>query len=320
MVPATPSSSRRGAFKRLSDLQRHATFGNTEDHPGIPIPPLYYEKRDEKEKTPVAKRASYSFTAIPAEEGKESSFVYKTPEKQKIDRWSGMSSSPFSSSTNTFVPIDRPPLFRSTATPPISPLVGKRLSMSATVSPAPSVVSLALTEDITEASSFMTPSPTTSYLQAASISPYFNNSSSHHHHHHRLSGASSVGSGAPLSPRKSPNKYYQQRRSGTVSPLPFSPSRHSTTIPYSPGGSSIGSHSTSTTLDDASRKQRVKTELCMHYSAGRTCPFGSHCTYAHGEAELQMTKLMDLQSGGLIEDAQTYRTKPCLTWVATGSW
>jgi hypothetical protein len=71
--------------------------------------------------------------------------------------------------------------------------------------------------------------------------------------------------------------------------------------------------------DDSVRKSRIKTEMCMHYSKGRPCPFGSNCTYAHGEEELQMTKLMDLHKAGLI-DVETYRTKPCLTWVTTGSW
>jgi hypothetical protein len=32
-----------------------------------------------------------------------------------------------------------------------------------------------------------------------------------------------------------------------------------------------------------------------------------------------MTKLMDLHKSGLI-DIETYRIKPCLTWVQTGSW
>jgi hypothetical protein len=43
------------------------------------------------------------------------------------------------------------------------------------------------------------------------------------------------------------------------------------------------------------------------------------CTYAHGEEELQMTKLLDLHEAGLV-DMALHRTKPCLTWVATGSW
>ena len=33
----------------------------------------------------------------------------------------------------------------------------------------------------------------------------------------------------------------------------------------------------------------------MHYENNQECPFGSGCTYAHGEEELQLTKLMDLQ-------------------------
>jgi hypothetical protein len=58
----------------------------------------------------------------------------------------------------------------------------------------------------------------------------------------------------------------------------------------------------------------------MHYVKGNVCPFGMNCTYAHGEEELQKTRLMDLQRAGLIEDVETYRTQPCWTHVATGSW
>ena len=32
-----------------------------------------------------------------------------------------------------------------------------------------------------------------------------------------------------------------------------------------------------------------------------------------------MTKLIDLHKAGLV-DMNTFRTKPCLTWVSTGSW
>jgi hypothetical protein len=71
--------------------------------------------------------------------------------------------------------------------------------------------------------------------------------------------------------------------------------------------------------EDPVRRSRLKTEMCMHYENGLSCPFGANCTYAHGEEELQMTKLVDLHRAGLV-DLDTYRIKPCLTWISTGSW
>lgn len=100
---------------------------------------------------------------------------------------------------------------------------------------------------------------------------------------------------------------------------------------------------TTSTDDELNRKSRIKTEMCMHYKNGRICPFGAgesdcllprslssipltffslfptDCTYAHGEEELQMTKLWDLHEAGLV-DKDTFRIKPCFTWISTGSW
>lgn len=70
---------------------------------------------------------------------------------------------------------------------------------------------------------------------------------------------------------------------------------------------------------DPIRKSRIKTEMCLHFINKTSCPFGANCTYAHGEEELQLTRLMDLHEAGLV-DATTYRTVPCLTFVSTGSW
>ena len=71
---------------------------------------------------------------------------------------------------------------------------------------------------------------------------------------------------------------------------------------------------------DPQRQAKVKTELCVHYLNGSSCPFGDKCNYAHGEEELRYTRLCELQQAGLINDVHKYRSHPCLSWVSTGAW
>ncbi len=70
---------------------------------------------------------------------------------------------------------------------------------------------------------------------------------------------------------------------------------------------------------DPFRSAKVKTELCRNFNSAKGCPFGDKCNYAHGENELKFTRLMDLERAGLV-DIEIFRTHPCSSWVATGSW
>jgi hypothetical protein len=70
---------------------------------------------------------------------------------------------------------------------------------------------------------------------------------------------------------------------------------------------------------DKFREAKVKTVLCNYYKTGKACPFRSECLYAHGDDELKYTKLMAMENAGLV-DVETFRTHPCLTWIATGAW
>lgn len=71
---------------------------------------------------------------------------------------------------------------------------------------------------------------------------------------------------------------------------------------------------------DPHRQKKVKTELCLFFSRGTRCPFGSKCNYAHGEDELKYTKLFELEKAGLVTDINAYRAYPCFSWVSTGAW
>lgn len=148
--------------------------------------------------------------------------------------------------------------------------------------------------------------------------PAFSSSSTrvNNNNNNNNSGYESITS-TPTSHKHTPS-YYHGKNNNTISPPPgYSTPRRSPTKRRTPNSaSSTGSNP----ADDPNRKQRLKTELCMHYRKGKKCPFGERCTYAHGEEELQLTKLMDMQRAGLIEDFESYRTKPCWTFVATGSW
>jgi hypothetical protein len=68
--------------------------------------------------------------------------------------------------------------------------------------------------------------------------------------------------------------------------------------------------------DNPEKKKHFKVEMCEAYP---NCRFKDKCNYAHNEAELRLTKLIERHEAGLL-DMKTFRTKPCLTFVSTGSW
>ena len=68
------------------------------------------------------------------------------------------------------------------------------------------------------------------------------------------------------------------------------------------------------------RHKKIKTELCIYFVKNEPCPYGNMCNYAHGEEELRYTKLLELERAGLVNEVDTYRTHPCISWVMTGSW
>ena len=175
-------------------------------------------------------------------------------------------------------------------TPPISPY---HVSSKKAHSPVPSLMSSSTSSEtqVSDATTYYswTSSPSTCYFIAGSPSSYTGNA--------YASAFSSPA--AAQSDMHIPSNAYNVK----------APSPKTKTSP-----------SKTKVIEDPSRKQRIKTELCMHFSKDGNCPFGSECTYAHGEVELKKKRLMELLREGLIEDVTTYRTRSCFTWVTTGSW
>jgi len=66
-------------------------------------------------------------------------------------------------------------------------------------------------------------------------------------------------------------------------------------------------------------KMHLKLEMCESILKGVDCNFGSSCTFAHCESELELTTLREREKAGLV-DIMTFRTRPCLDHVMTGSW
>ena len=75
---------------------------------------------------------------------------------------------------------------------------------------------------------------------------------------------------------------------------------------------------TTRTISGAS-SNKVKTEMCTSIVRGNSCAFGIKCKYAHEIDELSLRTRVERDEAGLI-DLMTFRTRPCLDHVMTGSW
>ena len=63
-----------------------------------------------------------------------------------------------------------------------------------------------------------------------------------------------------------------------------------------------------------------KIEMCKSIMQGEVCQFQDKCKYAHSRNELSHQTLVERRDAGLIGDLTTFRTRPCLDHVMTGSW
>lgn len=65
-----------------------------------------------------------------------------------------------------------------------------------------------------------------------------------------------------------------------------------------------------------------KIELCRSFPNSFECKFGDSCSFAHSYDELQLQTFRERAEKGLIhmDFIETYRSRPCFDFVATGSW
>ena len=109
----------------------------------------------------------------------------------------------------------------------------------------------------------------------------------------------------------------------TSTPTSTSSTTTGTKVVQSSFNSSTPSRSPKTSTQKRQHPQSpsryYKTELCENYMKGLPCQYGKKCNYAHGHQELRLLKLKERHEAGMI-NANEYRTKPCMIFVATGSW
>jgi hypothetical protein len=297
----------------------------------VPAPPLYFN--DDDEKTIKAVTASVHSLSHPSQHLKSSveSFIHSNV-RSTIDveddhsTTKGEDRTPSSPSTRTFSTLDpTSPSFKH-FTPPTSPYPWKRIPCTPSSATTASTAAMTPHSTTSYASSYLStpPSPyaknksyaATHDMAPPTCQPYHNNNNKCNRNivsEGNLNIGYTVVSASPT--HGFPFKM-TKKKSKNVPPPIQSTNKKKNTISVNPNIITGSPQSD----DSAIRKQRVKTELCMHYVQNKTCPFGDSCTYAHGEDELQIKTLADLQRNCLIDDVENYRTKPCFTFVAIGSW